>query len=88
MTTLKEMLANENIIQKVRQLNFEKEVQVKDEIDELEAKKDELGARKDEELEYIILRNNYLGRLVRDTEEKKINETDEIKKREERRRMN
>ena len=39
MTTLKEMLANENIIQKVRQLNSEKEVQVKDEIDELEAKK-------------------------------------------------
>ena len=42
-------------------------MQVRNEIDELEA-------RKDEKLEYIILRIKYLGRLVTDTKEKKIYE--------------
>ena len=70
MKALKEILANQDIIQKVRELNFDKKVQVKDEIDQLEA-------RKDEELEHMVLRNRYLGRLIRDAEEKRI---DEIKK--------
>ena len=50
MRALKEILANKDIIQKVRDLNSDKEVQVKYEISELKA-------RKDEELEHIILRN-------------------------------
>ena len=41
------------MIQKVRDLNFNKEVQVKYEINELKV-------RKDEELERIILRNRHL----------------------------
>ena len=41
------MSAHKNMIQKVRQLNFDEEVQVKYEINELKA-------RKDEELEHII----------------------------------
>ena len=60
---LKEILENKDIIQKVRDLNFDKEVQVKYEINELKAKKDE-------ELERIVLRNRYLGRPDRDGEEK------------------
>ena len=48
-------------MQKVRDSNFDKEVQVKDEINQLET-------RKDEDLEYI--RNRYLGRLIRDVEKK------------------
>ena len=40
MKAVKEILANKNIIQKVRDLNFDKKVQVKDEIDELEARKE------------------------------------------------
>ena len=67
MKALKEILANKEIMQKVRDLSFDKEVQVKYEINELKA-------RKDEELEYIILRNRYFGRLDRDTEEKIVNE--------------
>ena len=67
MKSLKEILVNGDIIQKVRELNFNKEVQIRNEIDELEA-------RKDEKLEYIILRIRYLGRLVTDTKEKKIDE--------------
>ena len=67
MKVLNEILANNDIIQKVRALNFDKDVQVRDEIDELKTKKDE-------ELELIILRNRYLGRLDRDTEEKRIDE--------------
>ena len=63
MTALKEILAHENIIQEVRKLNFDKEEQVKDEINELKA-------RKDEEIELIILRNRYFERSDRDTEEK------------------
>ena len=59
---LEEILANKDMIQKVRDLNFNKEVQVKYEINELKA-------RKDEELEYIILRNRHLGRPDRDGEE-------------------
>ena len=62
MKALKEILANKDIIQKVRNLNFDKEVQVKYEINELKA-------RNDEELERIILRNRYLGRPDRDGEE-------------------
>ena len=41
MKALKEILANKDIIQKVRDLNFDKEVQLRDEIDELETRKDE-----------------------------------------------
>ena len=67
---LKEILANKNLIQKVRDLNFDKEVQVKYEINELRV-------RKDEELEGIILRNRHLGRPDRDGEEKIINEIEE-----------
>ena len=63
MTALKEILAHKNIIQEVRKLNFDKEEQVKDEINELKA-------RKDEEIELIILRNTYFERSDRDTEEK------------------
>ena len=63
MKVLKELLANNNKIQKVRDLNFDKEVQVKYE-------RNKLIARKDEELYHIILRNIYLGRPDRDGEEK------------------
>ena len=66
---LKEILANKDMIQKVRDLNFDKEVQVKYKINELKT-------RKDEELDHIILRNRHLGRLDRDEEEK----IDEIEK--------
>ena len=66
----KEILANKDMIQNIRDLNFDKEVQVKYEINKL-------IARKDEELEYIILRNRHLGRLDRDEEEKIIDELDE-----------
>ena len=38
----------------------------------------ELKARKDEELEYIILRNRHLRRQDRDEEEKIINEMEEL----------
>ena len=60
------------IIQKVRDLNFDKEVQVKYEINELKA-------RKDEELEHnptltLTLKNRYFGRPDRDGEEKIIDE--------------
>ena len=41
MTSLKEILADKNKIQKVRELNFEKEEQVKNETNELKARKDE-----------------------------------------------
>ena len=64
MKALGDILANENITQNPIRLNFDKEELLRDEIDELEA-------RKDEEIEHIILRNRYLGRLIRDTEEKK-----------------
>ena len=71
MKALKEILANKDIIQKIRHLNFDKEVQVKYEINELKA-------RKDEELEHIILRNRYFGRLDRDEEEKVIDEIEKL----------
>ena len=67
MKALRRILANKEIIQKVRDLSFDKEVQVKYEINELKA-------RKDEELEHIILRNRHLGRPDRDGEEKIIDE--------------
>ena len=67
---LKEILGNKEMIQKVRHLNFDKEVQVKYEINELKT-------RKDEELERIILRNRHLGRLDRDGEEEILDELDE-----------
>ena len=73
MIALKEILANKVIIQKVRDLNFDKEVQVKYEINELEA-------RKDQELEYIILRNRYFGRSDRDREEKRIDGIEKLKR--------
>ena len=63
MIALKEISANKIIIQKVKELNFDKEEQVKNEINELKV-------RKDEELEHTILRNRYLRRLDRDTKEK------------------
>ena len=63
MKVLKEILANKDIIQKVTDLNFDKEVQVKYEINELKV-------RKDEELEHILLRNRHLGRPDRGGEEK------------------
>ena len=59
------------MIQKVRDLNFHKEVQVKYEINEL-------IARKDEELQCIILRNIYLGRFDRYGEETIIDEIEEL----------
>ena len=49
------------MIQKVRDLNFNKEVRVKYEINELKAKKDE-------GLDRIILSNKHLGRPGRDGE--------------------
>ena len=67
MKALREIFANKDKIQKVRDLNFDKEVQVKNEINRLKT-------RKDEELERIILRNRYLGRPDRDREEKIIGE--------------
>ena len=70
MKILKEISANKDMIQKVRDLNFHKEKQVKYEIHELKA-------RKDEELERIILRNRHLGRLDRDGEENIIDEIEE-----------
>ena len=69
MSALKEISAHKNIIQKVRELNFDKEEQVQDEINELEE-------RNGEKLEYIILRNRYFGRPDRDTEKR----IDEIEK--------
>ena len=41
MSALKEISAHKNIIQKVRELNFDKEEQVQDEINELEARNSE-----------------------------------------------
>ena len=66
MKPLEDILANKDKIQKIRDLNFNK-VQVKYEITELKA-------RKDEELEHIILRNRYVGRSDRNGEEKVIDE--------------
>ena len=71
MKVLKKILAKKDMIQKVRGLNFDKEVQVKYEINELKE-------RKDEELEYIILRNRHLRRPDRDEEEKIIIEIEEL----------
>ena len=67
---IKEILEIKDKIQKVRNLNFDKEVQVKYEINEPKV-------RKDEELEYIILRNRHLRRPERHGEEKIIDELDE-----------
>ena len=67
MKALEKIFANKGMIQKVRDLNFDKEVQV-------DYKINELKARNDEELEYIILKNRHLGRLDRDGEEKIIDE--------------
>ena len=58
MKALRTILANKKIIQEVRRSNFHKEVQVKYEINEFKA-------RKDEELEHIILRSRHLGRRRR-----------------------
>ena len=49
MKALKEILANKDIKQKIRYLNFDKEAQVKYEINQLEH-------RRNEELEHIMLR--------------------------------
>ena len=67
MKYLKEILANKDMIQKVRDLNFDKVVQVKYNVNELKV-------RKDEELKHIIPRNRHLGRPDRDEEEKIIDE--------------
>ena len=69
MKVFKKILANKDMIPKVRHLNFDKEVQVKYEINEL-------IARKNEELGYIILRNRHLGRPDRDRKEEIIDETE------------
>ena len=63
MKALREILANTDIIQQVRDSNFDKEVQVRDKINKLKA-------RNDEELEHIILRNRYFGRSDVDGEKK------------------
>ena len=76
MKALKEILANKDIIQKARELNFDKEVQVKYEIIELKA-------RKDEELEHIIQENRYFKRSDGNREEKRIDEIEKsIRKKE------
>ena len=67
MKALKKILAHKDLIQKVTDLNFDKELQVKYEINRLKT-------RRNEELEHIILKNRYLGRLDRDGEEKIIDE--------------
>ena len=67
MKALKNILAHKDLIQKVRDLNFDKELQVKYEINRLKT-------RRNEELEHIILKNRYLGRLDSDGEEKIIDE--------------
>ena len=56
MNALKEILANKDMIQKVKDLNFAKEVQVKEQINRLKT-------RKDKELEHIIIRSRHLGRV-------------------------
>ena len=66
---LKQILANKDKIAKVRDLNFVKEVQLKNEINRLKA-------RKYEELDRIKLRNRHLGRPDRDGEEEMIDELD------------
>ena len=76
MIALKEILAHKNIIQKARELNFDKEVQVKYEINELKA-------RKDEELEHIIRKNRYFGRSDGDREEKIIDEIEKSRRKKE-----
>ena len=73
MIALKEILAHKNIIQKARELNFDKEVQVKYEINELKA-------RKDGELEHIIRKNRYFGRSDGDREEKIIDEIEKSRR--------
>ena len=65
---LKEILANKDKIQKVIDLNFDKELQVEYEINELKT-------RKDDELEHIILRNRQLGRPDRDGEKEILDES-------------
>ena len=67
MKALTKTLANKDITQKIRDSNFDKDVQVKYEINELKA-------RKDEELEDIMLINRYFGRPDRNGEEKTIDE--------------
>ena len=63
--------ANKDKIQNVRDLNFDKELQLKNEINRLKA-------RKDEELEHLILRNKHLRRSEKDGEEELIDEVDEL----------
>ena len=65
MKALKEILASKDIIQKVRDLNFNKEVQVKY----------ETNTNK-----HIILRNRYFGRSDRDREEKRIDEIEKSRR--------
>ena len=73
MKALKEISAHKNKIQKVSESNFDKQVQVKYEINELEA-------RKDEELGHIIRKNRYFGRLVGGREEKRIDEIEKSRR--------
>ena len=68
---LKQILANKNKTQKVRDLNFDKEQQLKNEIHKSKA-------RKNEELERIILRNRHVRRPDRDGVEEIIDEVDEL----------
>ena len=58
-------------MQKVRDLNFDRELQVKNKINRLKV-------RKDEELECIILRNRHLRRPDGDEEEEIIDKIDKL----------
>ena len=71
MITLKEISAHKNIIQKARELNFDKEVQYE---------KNELKARKDEEFEHIIRKNRYFGRSNGGRVKKRIDEIENSKR--------
>ena len=68
---LKEISANKDKIQKVRDLNFDKELQVKYETNRIKA-------RKDKELERIILTNKHFGRPDRDGQKEITDELDEL----------
>ena len=73
MIALKEISAHKNIIQKVKELNFDTEEHIKNEINELKA-------RKDEELDSIILKKKYFRRSDRDTKEKRIDEIEKSRR--------
>ena len=61
LTTLKEILRDENKIRKTRILNFNKEEQIEKEVDDLEAKKDEELKELEVSLKYGTRRNIFWG---------------------------